>query len=332
MAKKAICAVSAEAAIAKASSKSLDKWDKTWAYIFAFIPLAGFLIFSTAPIGLSLVAMFTNTDVNTFDSFKWNNFEGFRIVFDASYTRDTAIPVGDMFLQSIWITLWIASTQLVTLLIALIISIVLSQKLKGSKVFQVLFFIPYICSSAAVAMMWKWVFDTDHGVLNSIFGSSIDFLGDPNIVTWCVIIATIWSAPAYGIVMYRAAIGNINSSLYEAADLDGANLFQKAWHVTIPGIAPTTFYLLMAGISTGLLTFDIANMIAQTGWGYDNIGGPGNMGLTLMRLVYYLQGDQVTMLNPAYLSAASVISWLLFIVTAALSAIVFVKRQRSLGK
>ena len=332
MAKKVISAPSAEAAIAKMGSKGLNIWDKTWAYTFAFIPLIGFLIFSIAPIILSLMAMFTNTDINTFDSFTWNNFEGFRMVFDASYTRDSAIPIGDMFLQSVWVTIWIASTQLVTLLIALIMSIVLSQKLKGSKVFQVLYFIPYICSSVAVALMWKWVFNTDHGILNSIFGTNIDWLGDPDIVTWCIIVVTIWSAPAYGIVMYRAAIGNINSSLYEAAELDGANIFQKAWHVTIPGIAPTTFYLLMAGISAGLLCFDTANMIAQTGWGYDNVGGPGNMGLTLMRLVYYLQSDGVTMLNPAYLSAASVISWLLFLVTAAMSTIVFIKRQRSLGK
>lgn len=332
MAKKVVCAASAESAIAKVGNKGLNKWDKTWAYTFALIPLIGFLIFSIAPIVLSLMAMFTNTDINTFDSFTWNNFEGFRMVFDASYTRDSAIPIGDMFLQSVWVTLWIASTQLVTLLIALVMSILLSQKLKGSKVFQVLFFIPYICSSVAVALMWKWVFDRDHGILNSIFGSSTYWLGDPNIVTWCIIIVTLWSAPAYGIVMYRAAIGNINSSLYEAAELDGANIFQKAWHVTIPGIAPTTFYLLMAGISAGLLSFDTANMIAQSGWGYDNVGGPGNMGLTLMRLVYYLQSDGVTMLNPAYLSAASVISWLLFLVTAALSTIVFIKRQRSLGK
>ena len=315
----------------KLSAKTADK---CYAYIFALLPLVGFCIFSIAPIVMSIRAMFC--DVSLYDPdapMVWNDFGGFRMLFDKSYSNLATVHVTELFERSLGITFWIASTQLVTLVISFILSVLLSQKIRGSKVFQVLFFIPYICSGVAVALMWRWVFAKNGGMVNTIFGMDKNWLGDTDSLTWCIIVAIIWQAPSYGTVMYHAALGNINSSLYEAASLDGANGFQKVIHITIPAVAPTTFYLLMSGISAGLLTYDIAALIVSDGWG-SAVGGNGNMGLTLMRLVYYLMSPRIAndpRFGGEYLSAAAIISWILFFITGTLSVIVYKVRNRSLA-
>lgn len=315
----------------KRSSKTAEK---CYAYIFALLPLIGFCIFSIAPIVMSIRAMFC--DVSLYDPDApavWNSFGGFRMLFDKSYSSLATVHVTELFVRSLGITFWIASTQVVTLIISFIMSVLLSQKLRGSKVFQVLFFIPYICSGVAVALMWRWVFAEHGGMLNTILGMEKNWLGDADSLTWCIIIAIIWQAPSYGTVMYHAALGNINQSLYEAASLDGANGFQKVIHITIPAVAPTTFYLLMSGISAGLLTYDIAALIAGDGWG-SAVGGEGNMGLTLMRLVYYLMSPRIAndpRYGGEYMSAAAIISWILFFITGTLSVIVYKVRNRSLA-
>lgn len=308
--------------------------EKGYAYTFALLPLIGFCIFSIAPIVLSIKTMFCDVKLYNPDApMIWNDYGGFRMLFDKSYSSLATVHVTELFEKSLLITFWIASTQIVTLIISFIMSVLLAQKLRGSKVFQVLFFIPYICSGVAVALMWRWIFAKDGGIINSIFGIEKDWLGDGNSLTWCIIIAIIWQAPSYGTVMYHAALGNINQSLYEAASLDGANGVQKVIHITIPAVAPTTFYLLMAGISAGLLTYDIAALIVPDGWG-SAVGGEDNMGLTLIRLVYYLMSPTIAndpKFGGEYMSAAAIISWILFIITATLSIIVYKVRNRSLA-
>lgn len=305
----------------------------TYSYVFAVLPILGFLIFSIFPIIISVVAMFCDVNLYNLSEISWNNFEGFRLVFNQSYSASVPVHVTELFVHSIGITLWIASAQFISLAIALVISVLISSITKGSKVFQVLFFVPYICSSVAVALMWQWVFSGESfGFLNSIFGTNIDWTNDADTVTWCIIIAIIWQAPGYGIVMYKAALGNVNKSLYEAASIDGAGPFTKFFKITLPSIAPTTFYLIMAGIVAGLTTFDIAQLIAPTKWTTNGIGGEGNNALTLMRFIYYLMDENVWSTNQSYISAASILTWILFIVTATLSIVVMHIRNRRLEK
>jgi multiple sugar transport system permease protein len=238
----------------------------------------------------------------------------------------TGFDLQKHFWKAVIITLWVASTQFVTLGIAILIATLLHEKPFGARLFQILFFIPYICSTVAVAMMWRWILDTDGGILNSILGKNIDWLYDPDYMTWCIILATIWQAPGYGIVMYKAAFTNINSNLYEAAALDGAGFWEKFFYVTLPGISPTTFFLMQAGVISGLLTYDLAVLIIPAGFGF---AGKEEMGLTLIRLVYYLINERNTADPGLMVSAACIISWLVFIVTGVLSMILFRMREKS---
>ena len=317
----------------KPVSKKKKKWrtESKIALVVACIPLLGFIIFNGFPLVISFIGMFCNVDLYDLTNIQWNNFEGFKSVFIDRHAYELFyFDLSKYFYKSVWITIWIASTQLITLLIALFIATLLREKFAGSKLFQILFFIPYICSTVAVALMWRWIFDWEGGILNSILGTDIKWLEDPKTITWCIVVAIIWSAPGYGIVMYKAAFSNINSALYEAAAVDGANAWHKFRHVTLPGISPTTFFLMQAGVSAGLLTYDLAQLIIPNAWGVP--GGNESMGLTLMRLVYFLITNSTTTdaNGISYMvSCACVISWLLFIVTGVLSMIMFRFREKS---
>lgn len=317
----------------KPANKEKKHWRKESkiALAVAVIPLLGFIIFNGFPLIISFIGMFCNVDLYDLSNIQWNNFEGFKSVFIPRHAYNLFyFDLSKYFYKSSWITVWIASTQLVTLLIALFIATLLREKFAGSKLFQILFFIPYICSTVAVALMFRWIFDWEGGILNSMLGTDIKWLEDPRTITWCIIIAIIWSAPGYGIVMYKAAFSNINSALYEAASVDGANAWHKFRHVTLPGISPTTFFLLQAGVGAGFLTYDLAQLIIPNAWGVP--GGNESMGLTLMRLVYYLITNSTTTdaNGVSYMvSCACVISWLLFIVTGVLSMIMFNLREKS---
>ena len=334
---KILSAAETTAAGAESTQQSvqLPKKKRKWtveaviALILALIPLIGFVVFSGFPLVISLIALFCDVDLYQLGNFTWNSFEGFKVVFFFEYSIATyGLNMAPYFYKAIGITVWIASVQLVTLLIALAISVLLATKPKGRKIFQILYFVPYICSTVAVSLMWRWFFNAETtGVLNTILGTEIRWLEEPKYMTWCIIAAIMWQAPGYGIVMYKAALANVDNAQYEAASLDGANAWQKFWYVTLPGIAPTTFFLMLSGVSAGFLTYDIAALIIPDGWtGY--IGGKESMGLTLMRLVYwFIQNEQLT---SSAVSSASVISWVLFVVTATLSIILFRQREKSM--
>lgn len=303
-------------------SKTLTKKKKkfnleaTVGIIAVLIPIFGFVFFNFFPIGVSFAAMFCDMEFYDLGSMTWNNFQNFIDVF-----RDPR------FYKSVGITFWVASAQFISLLLALIMAALLQRNRKGSKLFLVLFFIPYICSSVAVAIMWKWVFDWQHGILNTLLGTSINWLENavtPSTLTWAIIITIIWQAPGYGIVMYRVAFTEISPSLYEAASMDGAGEWAKFRHITLPGIAPTTFFLLMAGILAGLMTFDAATVLAPISW--TGIAGQNDMALTLVYYIYVLTGFNA----PSYMDMpkASVISWVLFLITFVFAFSTFRVRNR----
>ena len=110
------------------------------------IPLIGFVAFSGFPVILSFISMFGDMKYNKLDTLTWNNFANFQRLFsDAT------------LLQSVKVTLIIASAQFVSLAIAITIAAFLSQNVKGTRVFQTLFFVPYICSTVAIAIMWTQI-------------------------------------------------------------------------------------------------------------------------------------------------------------------------------
>lgn len=284
----------------------------------ALIPLFGFLLFSGFPAVLSLVSMFVDINKNDLTTMKWNNFENIRSVFT------------DMRFWKSWrTTFWLGSCQLVTLCIALVIAVLLDRNNgKVSKVLQSLYFIPYICSTAAVTIMWQWVFNGGEiGILNTIFGTNINWLDDnlhPARLVWCVYVTILWQAPAYGIVMFTAALKNVSPSLYEAADLDGANGFHKFWFVTLPSIKGVTLFLLLAGITNGLGVFEQVLILAPVK--FEQIAGPKDYGLTVSYYIYIMG------IQNREMEYASVMGWVMFLVTFVITYPVIKARNKVIAE
>lgn len=278
-----------------------------------FIPIVAYFIFNGFPVALSFISMFTDIENNDLATMTWNGFDNFAKVFQ-----------DERFWKSWGVTLLLATSQFVTLLIALIIAVLLEQKVKGAKALQVLFFIPYICSSVAVAIMWAWVFSKDYGIVNAILGTKIDWLNDtekPMRLILCVYITILWQAPAYGIVMFKAALKNVNPSLYEAASLDGAGGIKKFFFVTLPSIKSVLLFLLLSSITQGLAVFDSVLVLAPLQW--TGVAGPDNIGLTVNYYIYIkgvMHGE---------MEYAAVMSWFLFVVTLAITFPVIRERNKA---
>lgn len=313
--------IAAEEKNKNARDERKKKWNATQWMCFAIvlIPLAAYVIFNGFPILISFVSMFTDMRKNNLSTMHWNNFENFIGYTDAYGEFHHGVFNDPRFWKAWGVTLWLACAQIVSLSIALMIAYLLEQKIKGAKVFQVLFFIPYICSSIAVSVMWSWIFAYKNGILNAILHTNINWLNNvdnPHTLTWAVFVTILWTAPCYGIVMYKAALKNVNPALYEAASIDGANGFQKFWYITFPGIKSVTYFLVLAGITAGLTVFDQVTVLAPVQW--TQVAGPEDAGLTVMYYIY-LQG-----VESSEMEYAAVMSWMLFVVMFSFS-FVFIK-------
>lgn len=297
------------------TSEKKKKWKPVQylCILFVLIPIISFFVFNGMPVALSLVSMFTKMDNNMLDTMQWNAFENFKTVFTDS-----------RFWLACRNTVILATSQFVSLFIALVVAVLLEQKIKGATALRVLFFIPYICSTVAIAIMWEWVFSTDHGILNAILGKSINWLNDYDKsyrLTFAVYVTIVWAAPAYGIVMFNAALKGINPSLYEAAEIDGANGFKKFWYITLPSIKSVTLFLVLAGINHGLAIFDQVVILAPITW--TGVAGPNDAGLTIGYYIY-LKG-----VANGEMELSSIMSWFLFIVTFALTYPIIRARNRA---
>lgn len=284
-----------------------------WCYLAIGLPLFGFFFFNAFPIVISFAAMFCDANTYDFGSMQWNAFANFSEFFhDAK------------FLKSLGITFWLACSQFVSLFLAVIVASLLNaRRVRGEKVLKILYFIPYICSSVSIAVMWSIIFEQS-GVLNQILGTDYLWLNDaerPYLLTWAIFIVILWPAPGYGIIMYTAALKGIDKGLYEAAELDGANAFHKFWNITLPMIAPMTYFLLLAGVMAGLGIFDQATILAPVSW--TGTAGPENAGLTVQYYIYY---EMTEFGNMGY---ASVMQWAMTIITLIPCTIIMKLRKRA---
>ena len=291
--------------------KRKRKFRKEWLYcwIAVSLPIVGYVLFNAFPIAISIASMFTDIKHNQISTMQWNNFAHF-----ATFFHDVK------YLKALGITLWLTSAQFLSLLIALVVATLLKTKVKGSRILQTLYFIPYICSIVAVTIMWNQIFSTSEaGVLNTVLGTQINWRGDPKYITWCIFTVIVWQAPGYGIVMFTAAFLGVDPCLYEAAKIDGANGWQSYTKITLPQIAPMILFLALAGWQAGLATFDAAQVMAPTG--FTGAAGPEDMGLTLA-YYNYIQGMQFS-----HMDYASVMNWMTAIINFA-GAFLFLKLRK----
>ncbi|WP_339378530.1 carbohydrate ABC transporter permease [Calothrix sp. NIES-2100] len=168
-------------------------------------------------------------------------------------------------------------------ILALILAVTLNSGIRGQNWWRILYFLPTVTSSAVLTLIFMWIYNTD-GLLNDFLAvmglPRYNWLGDPAVALKGIMIMNIWSTAPFYMVIYLAALQDIPQSLYEAAELDGANGWQKFIHVTIPILQPVTFFVVTMGVIGTFQLFDQSYIFSG------GTGGPNNATLTVVLLIY----------------------------------------------
>jgi len=289
-----------------AKHRSLYRSEMWWGYLFIAPPFIGVLVFLLYPLLNSLYMSFT-----TFDFGQPPEFTG-----AANYER--ALTNDPLVWKTLWNTFYAALGVPLGMIVALLFALLLDSKVRGRNFFRMLFFLPTICSIVALAMVWQWIFNSDYGLLN-YYLSLLGFEPPAWLVdeTWAMpalIIQGIWGGLGVSIILYLAALGNVPTSLYEAAKVDGANGWKRFVHITVPGISPVTFFILVTSLIGALQDFPRFQLL--TG------GGPNYSTTTI---VYYLYSVAFEYSEMGY---ASAIAWLIGIIIMLVIVLNFVLSKR----
>ncbi len=168
-------------------------------------------------------------------------------------------------------------------ILALGLAVTLNSGIRGKNLWRILYFLPTVTSSAVLTLIFMWIYNTN-GLLNNFLAllklPIYNWLGDPSVALKGIMIMNIWSTAPFFMVIYLAALQDISQTLYEAAELDGANSWQQFLYITLPLLQPVTFFVMAMGIIGTFQLFDQSYIFSG------GTGGPNNATLTLVLLIY----------------------------------------------
>lgn len=153
----------------------------------------------------------------------------------------------------------------ITVVIALLLAVALNGKLKGKGIYRTIYFIPMVAAPAAVTMVWKWLYNSNYGLINHILKAlglgEVNWIDDPNVAMISIVIIGIWSTVGYSMVLLLAGLQEIPRDYYEASNIDGASPVRQFLSITIPLVSPTLFFVLVTSIITAMQVFDVIYMM-----------------------------------------------------------------------
>jgi len=288
-----------------AKRNSIERLQLKWGYVFIAPTIFALLVFHFGPMLFSLYTSFTQWDMIT--PMKFVGLGNFKQLF--------AEP---LVATSLRVTLYYAllSVPLVTVC-TFLIAVLLNSGVRGISVFRTIFYIPSIVPIVASSALWLYIFNPMFGLLNSIlrvFGlPPQNFIFSPGgAVPWLSVMA-VWMA-GNTVIIYLAGLQGISRELYEAADLDGASVFQRFRSITVPMMTPIIFYNMLMALIGAMQTFTQAFIMTS--------GGPNNATLFFS---LYLYREAFKYQHMGY---AAALSWVLFIIIAILTALVFRSSSR----
>lgn len=153
----------------------------------------------------------------------------------------------------------------ITIIISLLLAAALNGKIRGKGSYRTVYFIPMVAAPAAVTMVWKWLYNDKFGLLNHVLKSlglgTVNWIDNPHVALISVSIIGIWSSIGYSMVLFLAGLQEIPSDYYEAAGIDGADPVYRFFHITLPLISPTLFFVLVTSIIAAMQVFDVIYMM-----------------------------------------------------------------------
>ena len=281
----------------KANRGSYNRRETLWALFFLSPKIIGLIIFTFGPIIASFLLSFTNWDLVTKP--EWIGL--------GNYKHLLSNPI---FIKALKNTAYYTLLNVpLSMVLSLLLAVAMNQKLKGIVVFRTAFFMPVISSMVAISLLWKYIYNSQYGLLNYFLGlagiAPKNWLGDTRLAMPSLIMMSVWKGLGYNMMIWLAALQGIPEDLYEAARIDGANKWQQFKNVTVPLLSPTTFLMLILGIINSFQVFEASYVMTN--------GGPANATLTI---VLYLYSNAFEWLKMGYASAmAYILALIIFVLT-----------------
>lgn len=272
--------------------------------LFLLIPLVLLLLFTIIPaVNMGIYSFQQRDQLGV--SWEWVGFDNYARIF-----------TDDAYLSTFKNSLYYLVGSFLQQIIALLIASILCSKIKLSGLFKGILFFPYMMNGVAVSLIFRRFFQKGDGItntegtLNSIFMlfglDPVKWLSDPSIVNYCLVFASIWRYIGFDIIMYIGAIQSISPDIYEAADLDGANAWQRFRYIVFPSIRPIVSLQLILAVKGAISVFEIPYIITggrtgtgtfviktiETAFQYQKIGLASAMAIVLLAIILVVTGIQ----------------------------------------
>ncbi|WP_255951882.1 carbohydrate ABC transporter permease [Streptomyces odontomachi] len=268
----------------------------------------GFAALTLIPVLGALAVSFTDWDA--YSTPRWIGLDNFRRLWQ-----------DDNFWTALTNTCWYAAGHIpLTLAASLGLAVLLNRRLRGIGVLRTAFFFPYVTSLVAVAVVWNMLLSPDVGPVDQ-FLKAVGVAHPPGWTSstdWALpalILTSVWRDMGYYMVLFLAGLQTVPAELYEAARVDGAGPWQRFWHVTLPCLRPTTFFVLVMLTISSFKVFDLVQVMTE--------GGPGRATLVLSQLVFR---EGITQGRFGY---ASAVSLALFLICLIVTVVQFRLQRRS---
>ncbi|NCB93793.1 MAG: sugar ABC transporter permease [Clostridia bacterium] len=241
-----------EVKTSKKKSTGRSRSEFLWGWAFILPTVIGLIVLNIIPIFQTIYqSMFKTGDFG-----KGNIFVG---------TQNYVKVFGDSEVwQSLLNTFKYAIVEVpFSIIIALVLAVLLNRKMKGRSTYRTIIFLPMVAAPAAVAMVWRWLFNSDFGLINNVFNTHVKWISNPKIAIFSIAIIGIWSIIGYNMVLFISGLQEIPHDYYEAAAIDGATGVKSFFHITVPLLSPTIFFVCVTRVIAGMQVFDLIFMVME---------------------------------------------------------------------
>ena len=290
-----------------AMSRALVRRETTAGYLFLLPSLIFFIGFVVLPMFLCIWNSLTDANMHAGEV----SFVGLQNFINLWKDKTFLEALGNTFI------IVLVSVPVVCAFSLWVSSAIYKMNGKLLSAFRCIFYLPVVTGSVAVTVVWKWMFDNYTGIFNYVLKSlgliekNINFLGDSRYALWCIILILLTTSVGQPIVLYVSALGNVDQTLIEAAEVDGATKLQVFWKVKWPQMLPTTLYIVVITTINSFQCFALIQLLTQ--------GGSGTN--TVMYYIYYT-AFKLTEMN-GHFGYANAMGVVLAIFIGILSAIQF---------
>lgn len=229
--------------------------DYTWAYIMIAPTIIGLIILNIWPLIQTVILSFNTVD--GFSQMQWSGLSNYKKLFADPEVWQATLNTLKYTIISVPIGV----------ILSLVVAVLLNANIKGKTIYRVIYFLPVVSAPAAIAMVWKWLYNSEYGLFNyllSLVGiKGPSWLSDPKLSLLSVIIVGIWSVLGYNMIILLAGLQEIPKTFYEAAEIDGAGPIRRFFSITFPLVSPTMFFVVITSIIGGLQIFDLIFMMVD---------------------------------------------------------------------